>query len=171
MSFGGLQQGVAAALGTVSLANAFASSQQPQQGITTTAVNLLIVVNGIAQGLIQSMRVNENFNVRPVVAIGSPVRVANIPGIYESTATIDRAFVFGQTMESAFGGNLRAVIGKQQAQVDFTKLYFNIVEVAADGSPLGTRHDCILNSVSRTYDIGGVIIMENSDITIRWANV
>lgn len=168
--FAGVQAGVQTQLGSVALSSAFTGNQQQNPSNTTTAVNLLIVVNGIAQGLIQSLRINESFSVMPVKAIGSAVDVAKIPGVYQASGTIDRMFIFGQTMEQSFGGSIRAVVGKNQLTPDFTQLYFNIVEVDNQGNALATRHDCMLNSISRVYDINGVIIGENADIAIRWSD-
>lgn len=169
-AFANLQQQVGNVIGNLNLPGALNSSLQPNAGNTTTAVNLLLVINGIPQGLIRTMTVDENFNPRNVPAINSAVDVANVPGIYRATATIDKAFLFGQTLEGAFGGNLKSVVGQFQATADFTKLYFSIVEVDATGNLLAVRHDCMLASVRHAYDIEQVVIMENASVLVRWSD-
>jgi len=167
--FAGIQQQIQNTVGSVSVPGAFGTSLQPNAGNTTTAVNLLIVVNGIPQGLIKSLSIDEQFNVQRVRAIGSAISVALIPGVYEATASINKSFIYGQTLETAFGGGLRPVVGKYQASADFTQFYFNIVEVDNKGNTLATRHDCVLSSVRRAYEIDGVIIMEDASLLIRWS--
>lgn len=168
-AFGPLQTQVGNIIGNLGIPGALATSLQPNAANTTTAVNLLIVVNGLPQGLIRTMTIDETFNPRNVPAINSAVDVANVPGIYRATATIDKAFLFGVSLEAAFGGNLRAVVGQYQASADFTKLYFQIVEVNNQGSILAARHDCILASVRHAYDIESVVIFENANVLIRWS--
>ncbi len=167
-AYASLQSGIANAVGTVNLPGAFSASLQPNPSNTTTAVNLAIVVNGQLQGLIKSLSVDEQFNVQKVRAIGGAVAVAMIPGVYEATASIDKSFIFGQTLETAFGGGIRPVVGQYQANVDFTQFYFNIVELDANSNALNVYHDCVLMSVRRAVDIDGVIVMESAQIAIRW---
>jgi hypothetical protein len=168
-AFANLQAQVGNIIGNLAIPGALATSLQPNAANTTTAVNLLIVVNGLPQGLIRTMTIDETFNPRNVPAINSAVDVANVPGIYRATATIDKAFLFGVTLEAAFGGSLRAVVGPYQSTPDFTKLYFSIVEVNNQGSILAARHDCLLASVRHAYDIESVVIFENANILIRWS--
>ena len=168
-AFTSIQTGVANALGNLNLPGVFTSSLQPNPGNTTTAVNLGIVVNGVLQGLIRSMSVDESFNYQRVPAIGSAVSAALVPGVYEATATCMKTFLFGQTLETAFGGGLRAVTGRYQADPDFTKFYFNIVELDNKGAILAVRHDCVLMSVRSSYEIGQVVIMQDATIAIRWS--
>lgn len=168
-AFANLQAQIGNVIGQVAVPGALATSLQPNAGATTTAVNLLLVVNGLPQGLIRTMTIDETFNPRNVPAINSAIDVANVPGIYRATGTIDKAFLFGVTLEAAFGGNLRAVVGPYQATPDFTKLYFNIVEVNNQGGIMAARHDCLLASVRHAYDIESVVIFENANFLIRWS--
>jgi hypothetical protein len=169
-AFSNLQAQVGSIIGNLSIPGALATSLQPNAAATTTAVNLLLVVNGLPQGLIRTMTVDETFNPRNVPAINSAVDVANVPGIYRATATIDKAFLFGVSLEAAFGGNLRSVVGAYQSTPDFTKLYFSIVEVNNQGGILAARHDCLLASVRHAYDIESVVIFENANVIIRWSD-
>ena len=171
MAFQTLQQQVGNIIGNLNLPGALSQSLQPNPANTTTAVNLLIVVNGLPQGLIRTMSIDENFNPRNVPAVNSPVNVAQVPGVYTASATITRSFLYGVTLENAFGGQLRAVVGKYQATPDFTKLYFTIVEADNQGNILATRHDCLLWQVRRAVDIDQVIIMEDASIGILSSNV
>ena len=122
---------------------------------------MAIVSKGIVQGLIRSLNVDENFNVQRVKAIGSAISVAMIPGVYEATATISKAFIFGQSLESALGGGIRPVVGLYQASPDFTQFYFNI----------GAYHDCVLTTLRRAVEIEGVIIMDDASLMCRWSDV
>lgn len=165
-----LQNQVGALIGNLNLPGSFQNSLQPNPGNTTTAVNMVIVVNGVPQGLIRSMSVDENFNFRNVAAVNSAVNVAQLPGVYTASASISRSFLFGQTMETAFGGNLRAVVGQYQATTDPTQLYFTIIEIDNLGNLLATRHNCALWSVRRAIDIDQVVIMEDAQIGILSSN-
>jgi hypothetical protein len=168
-AYGQIQSGIASAIGNVNLPGAFSASLQPNPANTSTAVNLAIVVNGQLQGLIKSLSVDEQFNQQRVRAIGGAVAVAIIPGVYEATASFNKSFIFGQTLETAFGGGIRPVVGQYQANVDFTQFYFNIVELDAQSNALAVYHDCVLMSLRRAVDIDGVIIMEDAQIGIRWS--
>ncbi len=168
MAFGAVQTGIANAVGNLNVPGAFTSSLQPDPGNTSTAVNLAIVVNGQLQGLIKSLSVDEQFNQQRVRAIGGAVSVAIIPGVYEATASFNKSFIFGQTLETAFGGGIRPVVGQYQANADFTQFYFNIVELDVNSNALNVYHDCVLMSLRRAVDIDGVIIMEDAQIAIRW---
>jgi hypothetical protein len=169
-AFATLQSQIGGIIGDVQLGGAFGTSLQPNPANTTTAVNLLIVVNGIPQGLIRSMSIDENFGYVRVKAISSPVDVAEVPGVYEGTASVSRAFLLGQDLETAFGGNLRAVVGTQQANQNFTAFYFSIVTVDNLGNILKTYHDCALASVRSAYEIESVIIMQDASIYVRWTD-
>lgn len=168
--FAGLQQSVAGAIGTLTAPGALNATLQANPANTTTAINMTIVVKGVPQGLVRSMNIDEEFNYQRVRAISSAVNVALIPGVYEATAQINRAFLYGVTMETAFGGGLRAVVGKYSADPDFSKFYFNIVEVDNLGNALATRHDCVLTSVRTAYDIDGVVIIQDASLLIRWSD-
>jgi hypothetical protein len=169
--YAALQTGIAGSIGPLTTAGALSASLQPNAGATTTAINLAIVVQGIPQGLISSMTIDEQFNQQRVRAISSAVNVALIPGVYEATAQINRAFLYGVTLETAFGGGLRPVIGKYQANPDFTQFYFVILEINNQGIALATRHDCVLTSLRRAYEINQVVIIEDASILIRWSDV
>lgn len=168
--YASLQQQISQNVGSIGLPGAFGASLQPNAANTTTAVNLTIVVNGVPQGLIRSMSVDEQFNVQRVRVIGSAVDVAMVPGVYEATAQINKAFLYGVTLETAFGGGIRAVVGKYQADADFTKFYFNILEVDNLGRTLATRHDCMLTSIQRAYEIDQVVVFESASLLIRWTD-
>lgn len=168
--FAGLQQTIAGAIGSLAPPGALSASLQANPSNTTTAINLTIVVKGVPQGLVRSMSIDEEFNYQRVRAISAAVNVALIPGVYEATAQINRAFLYGVTLETAFGGGLRSVIGKYAADPDFTKFYFNIVEVDNLGGTIATRHDCVLTSLRKAYDIDGVVIIEDASILIRWSD-
>jgi hypothetical protein len=169
--FAGLQSAIGAAVGNINLPGAFSSSAQPNPKNTTTAVNMAIVSKGIVQGLIRSLNVDENFNVQRVKAIGSAISVAMIPGVYEATATISKAFIFGQSLESALGGGIRPVVGLYQASPDFTQFYFNIVLLDNNNQMLGAYHDCVLTTLRRAVEIEGVIIMDDASLMCRWSDV
>lgn len=168
--FAGLQNSISQSIGSLNIPSAFGASLQANPANTTTAINLTIVANGIPQGLVRSMNVDEQFNVQRVRAISSAVNVALIPGVYEATAQINKAFLYGVSLESAFGGGIRAVVGKYLASPDFTKFYFNIVTVDNQGRTLKTYHDCMLTSVREAIEIDGVVIMEDASILIRWSD-
>ena len=115
------------------------------------------------------MSVDEQFNSQRVKAIGSAIDIALLSGVYEATASLNKAFLYGTTIEAAFGGGIRPVVGRYLANPDFTSFYFNIVESNADGTIIAVRHDCVLTSVRRSYEIDGVVIMEDCSILIRWS--
>jgi hypothetical protein len=167
--FAGLQGAIGASIGSLSVPGAFGASLQPNVGLTTTAVNLILVVNGLPQGLIKTMSIDEQFNTQRVKALGSAVNIALIPGVYEATGTFNKAFLYGTSIEGAFGGGLRPVVGQYQANVDFTQFYFNVVETNAAGAVVAVRHDCVLTSVRRTYEIDQVVIMEDASFMVRWS--
>jgi hypothetical protein len=167
--FAGVQSGIAAAIGQLSVPGAFGSSLQPNAGGTTTALNLVIVANGQPQGLIRSMSIDEQFNVQRVRAIGSAINVALLPGIYEGTGSFAKAFLYGQSLEQALGGGLRPVVGRYQANPDFSQFYFNIVEAGVGGQALAVRHDCVLTSIRRAYEIEQVVVVEDAQFMIRWS--
>lgn len=169
--FAGLQGKIGAALGQLSVPGAFGANLQPNAGLTTTAVNLIIVANGIPQGLIKTMSIDEQFNTQRVKAIGSAIDIALLPGVYEATGTFNKAFLYGTTLEAALGGGIRPVVGRYQANPDFTKFYFNIVETNANGSVVAERHDCVITSVRRSYEIDQVVIMEDASFLVRWSSV
>lgn len=131
---------------------------------------MAIVANGRLQGLIRSMSVDEQFNVVRVRAINNAVAAAIIPGVYEATASISKSFIFGQSVEGAFGGGLRAVVGEYQGDPDFTKFYFNILQLDNFGNILSVYHDCVLMSVRRSVEIESVVVMDDAQIAIRWAD-
>jgi hypothetical protein len=167
--YGSLQAGIAAAVGAVSVPGAFSASANSNAGNTTTAVNLIIVANGVPQGLIKTMSIDEQFNTQRVKAIGSAIDIALIPGVYEATGTFNKAFLYGTSLSAALGGGLLPVVGRYQAATDFTKFYFNIVESNASGQPIAVRHDCVLTSIRKTYEIDQVVIMEDASFMIRWS--
>jgi hypothetical protein len=169
MSFANLQNKIGAAVGSLSVPGAFGASLQPNAGLTTTAVSLIIVANGLPQGLIKTMSIDEQFNTQRVKAIGSAIDIALLPGVYEATGTFNKAFLYGTTLEAALGGGIRPVVGRYQTSTDFTQYYFNIVETNASGTPIATRHDCVLTSVRRSYEIDQVVIMEDASFLIRWS--
>jgi hypothetical protein len=171
MAYTGLQGAIAGAVGSVSVPGAFKASLQPSAGLTTTAVNLIIVANGIPQGLIKTMSIDEQFNTQRVKAIGAAVDIALIPGIYEASGSFNKAYLYGQTLENALGGGIRPVVGQYQAATDFTDFYFNIVETNANGSVIAVRHDCVLTSIRKTYEIDQVVIMEDASFYVRWSEV
>lgn len=167
--FSALQSGISSALGSFGLPGALGSSLQPDGSKTTTAVNIAIVINGIVQGLIRSIRFEEGFDQHPVKVVGGAVAAAIIPGVYTGSASVSKVFIFGQDINAAFGGNVRPITGKTQANQDFTKLYFDMVLLDNQGNPMEIFHDCALNSVSTSVEIDGVIIMEDASVVIRWA--
>jgi hypothetical protein len=168
-SFATLQNTIGTALGQLSVPGAFGASLQPNAGLTTTALNLIIVANGLPQGLIKTMSIDENFNTQRVKAIGSAIDIALLPGVYEATGTFDKAFLYGTTLETALGGGIRPVVGRYLADPDFTKFYFNVVETNANGTVVAERHDCVLTSVRRSYEIDSVVVMENASFLVRWS--
>lgn len=60
---------------------------------TWTAVTAEMEFLGESVGELQDFSVDENFNVQRMVAIGSPVDVKHIPGVYQATITARRAFL------------------------------------------------------------------------------
>ena len=166
---GAIAGAIGGSLGQIGVPGAFGGSLQPNGAATTTAVNVAIVINGIVQGLIRSMRFEENFDQHVVKVVGKTVAAAIIPGVYTASASVSKVFIFGQDINQAFGGNVRPVANQAQANVDFTKLYFDIVLLDNQGNPLETFHDCALGSVSTSVEIDGVIIMEDANVLIRWA--
>jgi hypothetical protein len=163
--------GIAAQVGQAySIASALDANLQPSPGNTTTAVNLLVVMKNQVVGLIRSLRVDEQFNYQQARALGLPISAAFVPGVYTASGTVSRAFLLGQTFEQALGGGIRPVVGKSLVSADFTSFYFNIVEVDNNGNPLATRHDCVMSSISRAYEIDQVIIMEDCNLLIRWSD-
>jgi hypothetical protein len=164
----GIAKTVSSALG---VPGAFNASVQGNAALTTTAVNLVLVANGNIQGLVKTMSVDEQFNYQRVKAIGSAIDIALLPGVYEATFTINKAFLYGLTLEGAFGGGIRPVVGKYLTNADFTQFYFNIVEANANGTAVAVRHDCVITSVRRTYEIDQVTIMEDASGMIRWSDV
>lgn len=167
--FSGLQQALGDAIGQINLPGAFNSSAQPNPSNTSTAINMAIVSKGKVQGLIRSMSVDEQFNTVRVKAIGAAISVAIIPGVYEATASLSKAFLFGQTLESALGGGIRPVVGRYQTSPDFTQFYFNVVQLDNQGNPLGVYHDCVLTTLRRAVEIDSVIVMEDATLAIRWS--
>jgi hypothetical protein len=168
--YAGIQGTIASAIGGFGVPGAFNQSLQQNPASTTTAVNLVLVVNGQPQGLVKSLSIDEQFNMQRVKALGSAINIALLPGVYEATASVNKAFLYGQSIEGAFGGGLRPVVGKYLADPDFTKFYFNILEATASGITIATRHDCVLTSVRRTYEIDQVVIIEDASILIRWSD-
>ena len=164
-----LQGAFAAAQGVQTVPGTGVAGATGNAGLTSTAVNLIIVVNGIPQGLIKTLTIDEQFNYQRVKAIGSAVDVAFVPGVYEATGTINRAFLYGQSIETAFGGGLRAVVGKYQANPDFTSFYFNVIATDVSGSPIAIYHDCIMGSVRKTIEIDQVVIIEDVSLFVRWS--
>jgi hypothetical protein len=166
---GSLSSQISQQLGSFSLPGALGSSMQADGSKTTTAVNIAIVINGVVQGLIRSLRFEESFDQHPVKVVGGAVAAAIIPGVYTGSASVSKVFLFGVDLNTAFGGNVRPISGKSQTTQDFTKLYFNIVVLDNQGNPLQIFHDCALNSVSTSVEIDGVIIMEEASVVIRWS--
>lgn len=166
--FATVQNRIAAQLGSSTL-SAATSSIAPTAGQTTTAVNMLIVVNNNVQGLIKNLTYDESYDYHREKAISSAVPVAFIPGVYEANGSIEKLFLFGETIDAAFGAGLRAVTGTQQTTADPSQLYFNIVTVDNQGNALQTFHDCVLIRARRSTDIDSVIIVDNIDIWMRWS--
>lgn len=169
MGLSSLASAASSSLGSFGLPGAFGSSLQPNGAATTTAVNVAVVINGVVQGLIRSMRFEEAFDQHLVKVVGGAVGAAIIPGVYTATASVSKVFIFGQDLNTAFGGNVRPIDQKSQTNVDFTKTYFDIVLLDNQGNPLQLFHDCALNSVATSVEIDGVIIMEEASVMIRWS--
>jgi hypothetical protein len=167
--FAGLQNSISANTGSAQVAGAFGAAIAGNAALTTTALNLILVMNGIVQGLIKTMSVDEQFNTQRVKAIGSAVDVALLPGVYEGTFTINKAFLYGQTIDDALGGTVRPVVGQYLQSADFTSFYFNIIEANASGVAVAVRHDCVLTSVRKSYEIDSVTIMEDCSGFFRWS--
>lgn len=165
--FGNIQQQIGAALGNVAL-NAASSSLAPSTGQTSTAVNMLIVINGNVQGLIKAISSDDAFGYMREKAIGSAVAVALVPGVYEGNLSVEKLFLFGITLSSAFGQGLLAVTGTQQTSANPADMYFNIVVVDNQGNPLQTFHDCVITRARRAIDIDSVIVVESVEIWARW---
>jgi hypothetical protein len=163
-----LSKNLQGALGDFGTASALSSGLQPNSARNTTATNLMIVVDGIPQGLLRSVRVEKPYDQHRIKVLGAVVNAAIVPGVTEPSASISKVFLFGQTLNDAFGGNIRPVVGKRAPTNDFTKFYFDIVEIDALGNPLTILHDCALASESKAYDIDSVIIMEEASIYVRW---
>ena len=165
----GIQSTIANTLGSISTPGAFGTSLQSNPANTTTAVNIALVVNGVAQGLIRSVRLEESFDQHGVKVVGSAVNTANIPGVYSATISLSKVFINGIDLNTAFGGNIRPVTGKVQTSPDYTKFYFDIVVLDLTGKPIQIFHDCALNSVSTSVEIDSVIIMEEATCVVRWS--
>jgi hypothetical protein len=58
-----------------------------------SASTALILMDGIEIGELQNLNVREEFNVRPVVQLGSSIPVAFVPGVYNGTASARRALL------------------------------------------------------------------------------
>ena len=165
----GIQNTISSALGSISSPGAFGTNLQSNPANTTTAVNIALVVNGIAQGLIKSFRLEESFDQHGVKVIGSAVNTANIPGVYTASISLSKVFINGLDLNSSFGGNVRPVTGKVQTSADFTQFYFDIVVLDLKGNPVQIFHDCVVNSVSTSVEIDSVIIMEEAQCLVRWS--
>ena len=169
MSFGSaLSSAVSGALGNFGIPNALNANMQPDPTRNSTATSLLIVIQGIPQGLLRSVNVERPYDQHRVKVIGSSVDAAIVPGVTEPTATISKVFLFGMDLNSAMGGNVRPVLGKRAPTNDFTSFYFDLVEVDANGVTLRTLHDCALSSESTAVDIDSVLIIESATIFVRW---
>jgi len=165
----GVQGAINQAIGSFNLPGALSTTVAPSPGATTTAVNGLLVVNGAVQGLVRSLRVDEGFGVQGPKAIGSAVRVALVPGVYEGSGSIERSFLFGQSLTQAFGNLLLPIIGKNLASNDFTQSYFNLITLDNQGNPRKTYHDCMFSSISEAISIDQVVIVQDAQLMIRWA--
>lgn len=169
MSAGSLALQLAGSLGSQFGTNgALNKNLQPDPSKNTTATNLLIVVNGVPQGLLRSVRVEKPYDQHRIKVLSSPIDAAIVPGVTEPSASVSKVFLFGQSLNDVFGGNIRPVVGKRAPTNDFTKFYFDIVEIDAVGNILTILHDCALASESKAYDIDSVIIMEEAQIYVRW---
>ena len=60
---------------------------------TWTSISAEITFFGETVGELQDFSLDENFNVQRVMAIGSPVDIRHLPGIYQATVTARRAFI------------------------------------------------------------------------------
>jgi len=60
---------------------------------TWTSISAEITFFGETVGEIQDFTLDENFNVQRVMAIGSPVDIRHLPGIYQATVSARRAFI------------------------------------------------------------------------------
>lgn len=166
--FASLQAGIQANTSGLGVPGAFGAAVAGNAALTTTALNLILVANGQAQGLVKTMSVDEQFNTQRVKAIGSAIDIAFLPGVYEATFTIDKAYLYGQTLETAFGGGIRPVIGKYLSNPDFTSFYFNVVVANASGTAIAVYHDCVITSVRKTFEIDQIVIYENASGLVRW---
>lgn len=159
---------VAQAGASVTIPGVQTGSVGPNPANTTTAVNGAIVVNGQVQGLLRSVRAENNFNLKSQPAIGSAIMVAIIPGVYEGSASYEKSFLFGQTLESAAGNILLPVVQQNLGSNDFTKSYFNMITLDNNANPRDTYHDCMIASKTEAIAIEQVIITEDASILFRW---
>lgn len=60
---------------------------------TFSSSTALILMDNIEIGELQNLTVREEFNVKPVVEMGSNIPVAFVPGVYTGTATARRALL------------------------------------------------------------------------------
>ena len=167
MAFGTALTSLSGTLGPTGV-GAVVQNLQPNASANTTATSLLVMIQGIPQGLLRSIRIERGYDQHRIKVIGAPINAAIIPGVTEPTATISKAFLFGLDINAVMGGNVRPVQGKRSPTNDFTQFYFNIVEVDAEGNTLAVYHDCALASESRGTDIDSVIMIEEASIFVRW---
>ncbi len=167
MSFTSALRGLSGTLGDTGV-QAVATNLQPDPTQNTTATSLLVMIKGIPQGLLRSIRIERGYDQHRIKVLGASINAAIIPGVTEPSATISKVFLFGLDINDVMGGNVRPVQGKRAPTNDFTQFYFDIVEVDATGNTLAVYHDCVLANESRGTDIDSVIIMEEASLYIRW---